>query len=206
MAEGGWSYREAGGIARSAIWLLYANAAASITAIAFAWVRDFDPLAIGLGEGVFLLAELVLIIATAIFFFIWIYRANANARALGADDMSATPGWAVGWFFVPFANLVMPFMTVRELWKASVRPRDWQLVPAPVAIPLWWAFWLASNITGAIAATIGLQTMSEPVPTADTLAALSELLSIPAALLLAWIIGGIQAHQAGPEHLADRFA
>src|SRR4051812_12371242 len=38
----------------------------------------------------------------------WIYRTNANAHALGGA-VSITPGWAVGWFVVPLANLVMPY-------------------------------------------------------------------------------------------------
>jgi hypothetical protein len=45
--------------------------------------------------------ELGLLIACAVAVLKWIYRANANARALGAKDMKFTPGWAVGWYFVP---------------------------------------------------------------------------------------------------------
>ena len=48
-------------------------------------------------------------LATAVVFGIWIVRANKNARALGAKNLSASPGWALGYFFVPILNLWKPF-------------------------------------------------------------------------------------------------
>jgi len=193
-------------LAHWARWLLWANAAASAASILFAWRRGFDPFSIGDSETLYGLAASALLFATAILVLIWLYRANAGARALGAEDMMVSPGWAVAWFFVPLANLVMPFIAMRELWKASANPRDWQLASAPLAIPLWWAFWLASGLAGGVAVVLALQPEMDALAAADAAVALSELLSIPAALLLAWIVGGVEKLQAGPEHLRDRFA
>ena len=61
----------------------------------------------------------------------WLYLANANAFALGAEDMMVSPGLAVAWFFIPFANLFMPYLTMRDTWKASAKPRDWQAARRP---------------------------------------------------------------------------
>src|SRR5262249_29946861 len=47
--------------------------------------------------------------AAGIALLVWVYRANRNARALGAEGLAYSPGWSVGWFFVPLANLVMPY-------------------------------------------------------------------------------------------------
>src|SRR6266436_5309609 len=52
-------------------------------------------------------------------FLMWVYRANKNARALGAAGMKYTPGWSVGWFFVPFAGLFMPYWVLKEIWQVS---------------------------------------------------------------------------------------
>ncbi len=186
--------------------LLWANAAASAVSILLAWRRGFDPFAIGDSETLYGLADSALLFVTAILVLIWLYRANARARALGAEDMMVSPGWAVGWFFVPLANLVMPYIAMRELWKASAHPRDWQLASAPLAIPLWWAFWLASGVAGGVAVVLALRPEKDALAAADAAVALSELLSIPAALLLAWIVGGVEKLQAGPEHLGHRFA
>src|SRR5688572_5676802 len=35
----------------------------------------------------------------------WIYRAHANLSDAGVDGLEFTPGWAVGWYFIPIANL-----------------------------------------------------------------------------------------------------
>src|ERR1700754_3506800 len=59
-----------------------------------------------------------LLVTTIIVFAVWIHRANRNARALGAVGMRFSPGWAVGWFFVPIANLWKPYQAMKEIWQA----------------------------------------------------------------------------------------
>ena len=72
-----------------------------------------------------LLARIALALGTPILVLMWIYRANYNARQLGAADMRFTPGWAVGWYFVPIGWFWMPYLAMREIWRASVNPSDW---------------------------------------------------------------------------------
>ena len=190
-----WVWREAGGLARTARLLLYATATLSALAVAAALamgVENFESDAIGL----FQLARSLLSLATAITFFIWLYRANANVRALGADDMMGSPGLGIGWFFIPLANLFMPYMTVRDVWRASGRPRDWQAEAAPVTIILWWICWVAGNIVAAASFRIELEHGFKMVPEALWLGLVCDLLWIPASLLLAAIIAGVQARQA----------
>jgi hypothetical protein len=95
-------------------------------------------------------AQLVLYITTGIVFLSWIYRANGNARALGAKDMRFTPGWAVGWYFVPIMSLWKPFQAMREIWQASAAPGNWQSVQTPPLLGWWWALYLGANILGQI--------------------------------------------------------
>jgi hypothetical protein len=61
-------------------------------------------------------------IATVVIWMVWIHRANSNCRALGAQGMRFTPGWAVGYHFIPFVNLVMPYNAMAEIWRASANP------------------------------------------------------------------------------------
>jgi hypothetical protein len=50
----------------------------------------------------------------------WIYRINSNTRSLGAAaDMKYTPGWSVGWFFIPIANIWKPYQVLKELWISN---------------------------------------------------------------------------------------
>ena len=61
----------------------------------------------------------ILMIPGILLFCVWIRRANVNADALVASGMEFTPGWAVGWFFVPFANLYKPYQAMAEIYRAS---------------------------------------------------------------------------------------
>jgi hypothetical protein len=92
----------------------------------------------------------VLYVVTVIVFGSWIYRANQNARALGASGMQFTPGWSVGWYFIPFANLWKPFQAMREIWKASLNPTHWHNEPTPAILGWWWFGWIVSNALGQL--------------------------------------------------------
>ncbi|HEY4162524.1 MAG TPA: DUF4328 domain-containing protein [Dongiaceae bacterium] len=89
-------------------------------------------------------AQIGWFILTGIIFLTWVYHANRNARALGATDMQCTPGWAVGWYFVPFVNLWKPYQAMREIWQASVSAGDWKSVPSSSLLGWWWALYIGS--------------------------------------------------------------
>jgi hypothetical protein len=79
----------------------------------------------------------------------WIYRVACNARALGARGLDDKPGWAVGWYFVPFMNLARPFRAMEQIWRASTMPGQWQKrTSAPPLLRWWWGAWLIFNFGG----------------------------------------------------------
>jgi len=100
---------------------------------------DFGVMIVGL-------LQLVLFVGVAVLFLRWIYRANDNARRLGAEGMRFTPGWSVGWYFIPIASLWKPYQAMKELWLASRNPRDWQNQTRGAVLPWWWLFWLLGTI------------------------------------------------------------
>jgi hypothetical protein len=85
--------------------------------------------------------DVAVLYASLILFLRWIYCANSNARKLGASGMAFTPGWSVGWFFVPFANFVKPYQVMREIWQTSSNPGAWKGEPVPFKIAAWWGIW-----------------------------------------------------------------
>ena len=95
--------------------------------------------------GLFALVQIASYIVTVIVTGRWIWRASTNAHAL-ATGMSITPGWAVGWFFMPVASLFKPFEAMRECWQVSHDPNQWPLLPVPALLRWWWGCWIASNI------------------------------------------------------------
>lgn len=117
----------------------------------------------------------------AVVFLRCIYVLNKNARALGADDMATTPGWNVGWFFVPIASLFKPYQAVRDVWKASVpTDRPWRENPSSPLLGAWWVLFLASNILGQ--ATFRISMAAETVNAfkiASVINILSGLVDLP---------------------------
>ena len=115
------------------------------------------------GEVLTLLIRVVLMavaLLSALFFLIWIYRAHRNLKALGATDLSYSPGWAVGGFFVPILNIVRPYQVISEIWKASAyrarrsRGASWIYESTPVFVTAWWGLWLFSGFLDFITATM----------------------------------------------------
>src|SRR5262245_32035959 len=92
--------------------------------------NDSRQLAIGL-------AHLGLYLVTVIVFARWIIRANKNVRALGAVGLPTTPGWAVGYVFVPILHFWKPYQAMKDLWRASHSPTSWATTAAGAILPAW---------------------------------------------------------------------
>lgn len=165
-------FRPANTLAYITIGLLAATLFCSVLFVIFSFVMltapdsaidlgDGDSLNIGLGlVGLTAIFRIPLFIATVVFFLIWEHRAFNNLSALKARNLEFSPGWAVGWWFIPFANLVKPFQAIRELWTESDPDVDPSLgflstaSSAPAIMGFWWAFWLLDNFTSNIASRL----------------------------------------------------
>jgi len=193
MTAGGWTFRDASGRATAAKWLLYADAAAAAITAALSLILGTDEMTYGDLARPFSLLQLATGLGSLIAFLIWLYRANANARALGATDLMGSPGLTVAWFFIPLAFLFMPYVVVRDTWRASRAPKDWQGQSAPAAIGLWWACYLGAAIAGTVSLRLVWEQSYHLLSAIGVVDLVANLLSIPAALLGAWIVGRVQA-------------
>ena len=145
--------------------------------------------------GLVALAYLAIYVATAVLTLKWIYRVNLNAKLL-APDKATGPGWAVGWYFIPFASLVMPYRAMSEAWRISLSPADWRNLPTPGLLPLWWGLFLLTNFLSMAGARIGLL-MESPGALAlgETLTLASCLTAFPLALVLRKVVSGVTEAQ-----------
>jgi hypothetical protein len=80
-----------------------------------------------------------------VIFLIWFHQAASSARILHASGLMFTPAKAVFAFFIPFANVIMPYQIMQEIWRASdpnlvKDPRSWQQSPNSWLV---WAWWIA---------------------------------------------------------------
>lgn len=137
--------------------------------------------------GLVTLLYVPLFIATVVFFLIWEHRSFKNLAALQAQNLEFSPGWSVGWWFVPFANLVKPYQAMTELWNESDPDFDPELgflsssSSAPQIMVWWWALFIISNISMQISSK-----MSD-----STIADISVY--FPVALIIASVLRGVDA-------------
>ena len=107
--------------------------------------------------GVTGISLLVLTALAATFSARWILRVNRNAQQRSEGWMTVSPRWNVGAFFVPFANLLIPFRGLRETFQVSVDRDDPEAVAVPVSFRIWWAAWLAMGVAGQISFRLSMK-------------------------------------------------
>ena len=133
---------------------------------------------------------------------VWTRRASHNARQLGACDMTFTPAWAAGWYFLPPGLLWKPYQVMTEIWQASVDPTDWKGQRGSPLVGWWWALWL--TVTWGELLVYGVATLTlEPgeAQTVDGAVGLAgRVLHVPLTLLLLTIIMKVHRLQMGHFH------
>ena len=98
--------------------------------------------------------QMAAFITTVVFFCMWIHRANRLTRRFSPEGMQYTPGWAVGWFFIPFANLVMPYKVMSEIWQRNGQAPGEMGPPSNGLVGAWWLCYVLSGVTDRIASTL----------------------------------------------------
>lgn len=99
----------------------------------------------------------VVFFVTGIGFLKWIHRANTNCRGFGAEEMQFTPGWSVGYYFVPLFCLIKPFQSMKEIWQISSDPSNWKSQATTSLLDLWWGLWLFNGFLGQLYFRVSLK-------------------------------------------------
>jgi hypothetical protein len=87
-------------------------------------------------------------VATVIFSSVWIYRSSWNARQIQPSEKRITPGWAIGWYFVPFLSLWKPYQAAVQCLNSSEDPQGAIDRSAPGFFQAWWFLWVVSSVGG----------------------------------------------------------
>jgi hypothetical protein len=102
---------------------------------------------------------------------VWMYRIAQNARAFGRAT-TWSPLFAIfGWFLPPLVLYVIPFLVLRELWKASEPTADvgtdsWKRSPDN---PLLWVWFVLFGIVPTILLVVQIGSFAAGgLPTGDT--------------------------------------
>jgi hypothetical protein len=191
-----------GKLAAYAIWavMILAAVAALGEGLEFNGTLDFEAIEPSALTGLFAIGYVLFFLAflaSVVVISLWIHRAHANLFAAGIEYLDFTPGWSIGWFFVPIANLWLPFQAMRELWHASHGARDTFTARAPGIMTAWWTAWIVGNILDNASVRMAWSENPELVHYGLAVGAVGSVLTIVAAWFLLQIVARVTEAQLG---------
>jgi hypothetical protein len=145
-------------------------------------------------DGLVALIGIIVAVATIVAWLAWQSRTIDNEAGLGIGPSSVSPRRSIGWWFVPFANVWMPYDIHREIYRCYLQEDAVDVS----AVKLWWALVLVSVVTDRIASRVRSSSLSE---TQESLIfwILADIVSIASVVAAVGLIRRIQA-------AADRLA
>ncbi len=119
-------------------------------------------------------------IITVIIFAVWINRACKNAWLLDPPRIKTTPGWSVGYYFIPILYLWKPYVAMKEIRSASYGNDN----ALRGILPVWWTFWL---ISGFLAQIFFQMYLAADDADSYLMACKLELISVPINVVLNYV-------------------
>ena len=88
-------------------------------------------------------SSIALMLAAFILNSIWIYTSAKTIQVHSSEKLKSSPGWSVGWFFIPIAQLWKPYQALKSISDISVKLAGNTEDAIPRFIfPVWWIFYL----------------------------------------------------------------
>lgn len=138
------------------------------------------------------------LIVTGIVFVAWFHRVRTNADvfAPGADKLGR--GWAIGAWFVPLANLWLPYRIAVTTWGSSTpfaADGDYRRFPLTL-VNLWWGAFVLARLLGWYAGmSYARAESSGAVRDAATTMLVGDALEVVAAVLAVLFVRKLTAMQ-----------
>jgi hypothetical protein len=116
---------------------------------------------------------------------LWARQAYRSLPSPGAASPSWSPAWAAASWFVPIANLLLPYVILRDAWPGRGR----------ALLRAWWAAWLASLALGVASGVLHVTTLDVTQLAGDVTGVIGDLALLPAGALAVAVILTITRHQ-----------
>ncbi|MGW6708353.1 DUF4328 domain-containing protein [Streptomyces sp. NPDC054956] len=127
----------------------------------------------------------------------WFHLVRRNGQVFRPDGFSQSAGWAIGGWFVPIANFVLPYRVALETWEASAQNRSdgsyRRISSAPVTA--WWVVFVISRVLGLFVAYRHSAETAEEFLDAFALSTVADLTSFAAAVLAVLFVRKLTALQ-----------
>jgi hypothetical protein len=149
------------------------------------------------------IATTVSYLLASIPFIVWLHRARRNLEALGIYDVTWSPGWAIGGWFVPILSLWRPKQVMNEVWRASdpglphgARAREWSQLPLSWVVTAWWALFIVGGFLDRIAGRMySNATTPDAEISATTVSLVASVMTAAAALLAIQVVRQVTRRQ-----------
>lgn len=138
---------------------------------------------------------------TIVLFLIWVYRVAENVPVLGSPRWPLRPVWAVAWWFVPVANLILPKRVLDDIWRrsdpdaAEVLGADVRAARVPTSQLVWWICLLLLAASWVVALLVSSDTSLERERVAAGIEIVTSAAALAAAVLGQGMVGDIAARQ-----------
>lgn len=143
---------------------------------------------------------LVCLPVVAVPFIWWLRRATINLSSFGWESVRWGSKWAVGSWFIPIANCVLPYRITHQAWEMSIstpqsspQPRLGRL---PLPVMAWQVAWVGGNLLATgLGGVISDTSTAERVRTGAWVLFGLDWLTIVAACLAANVVIRITSRQ-----------
>lgn len=154
---------------------------------------------VGAAAGIMALLSVTILVLIII----WLWRAAKNNEALGRANPRLGPGWAIGGWFIPFANFVIPVLILQDLWRGA-NPElargdpAWRASRGSGLIGWYWAAWVLSTLRlgfGRSSAHIDVRSEMRGLRGHDVVAAIGTAFAAAAAVLAVFVVRRLSERQ-----------
>jgi hypothetical protein len=91
-------------------------------------------------------------LAAFVVFVVFLFRASKNTELWQTERARWTPGWTIGAWFIPAANVVIPLLVILEVWKRSPEDRVSARRPHGAIVIVCWI----ALVLGLLAVSTGM--------------------------------------------------
>ncbi len=143
--------------------------------------------------------KLAALLGTGIIWLTWLQRAYRNLALVGSKRSRFSTRQAIGYWFIPFVNLVLGYQVMKDLWlrSESMNDRDgYDDLPAPPLLSGWWGMSLTWGVVEPVvaAAARNARTPLELTNVTDV-ALVGGVIGIAATVLAIRVVRGIDQRQ-----------
>jgi hypothetical protein len=119
------------------------------------------------------------------------------------------PGWSIGSWFIPLANLVIPVLIVQDLWRGAAAEtrrgdRTWRTGRGSALVGCWWASWVVASVGWWVRITYSDENFRDnsldDIETSNTVALVGVVAVAIAAVLALLVVRALSRRQLDALH------